>query len=353
MLTLRRPLASLAALAVAVTFVLIGALVPASCMTFSGLTVPEKKTMSVDATPEGGPPPVVGFLSLSDAAKVCSQIFKCPQLAQSVLRAIAVPLDRLNFSLCMDWVAGPVPQTRVGRTSQAETLACVAAAPTCGEAAKCLSQEIMAADDPRCVGQPVDAGDRCSPDGLAVIRCQYLDVLNCQTARYGPGSKCLKGTDGRYWCGVDRNCPPLDTCQGSLLDYCGTSGVHASINCASAGYTCGMDPDSGYNDCLTGDRLRACTAEGATCNGDVVAVCDAFNISEFDCASMGAKCAKNGSSARCARDTDQCSPLDGNLNTCTDSTLSLCVGGKPVAFDCASIGKNCVPGKGSQSGRCD
>jgi hypothetical protein len=325
------------------------------CTAFDGVTfTPDaqgpKKETGADAPP---PEEVVGYLSAANAARVCASVFKCPQLAPSVLYALAVPLDRLNYSMCMDWLAGPIPTTRVGRAVQAQTLECVARAVTCAEAGACLSQEIIAADDPRCADAGTDASDRCEPDGLGVIRCQFLDVLHCQTIKYGPGSKCLAGSPGRFWCGVDRNCPAQDSCVGSLLDYCGTSGVHASINCQSAGYTCGLDKDSGANDCLTGDRLRPCTGAGASCAGDVVSVCDGYNLSEFDCAAQGATCAKNGANARCVRDTDTCTPLDSNLHVCDGSAISLCFGGQRVRFDCASIEKRCEPGKGSQSGHCE
>jgi hypothetical protein len=294
---------------------------------------------------------------MESAARVCSAVFRCPQLAPSVLYALAVPLDRLNYSLCMDWLAGPIPDNRVGRASQAETLECVAKASTCAAAGACLSQEIIAADDPRCAdaGGP-DASDRCDPtdDNNSVIRCRFLDVLHCQTTKYGPGSTCLPGAAGRFWCGVDRKCPAQDSCIGSLLDYCGTSGVHASLNCSSAGYTCGFNEDAGYFDCLTGDRFRGCTGAGSTCSGNTVLVCDTYQYSEYDCANMGAICQKSSAqAARCVRDTDTCSPLDTNLNTCDGSKISLCVGGSRVSFDCASVEKGCVGAKGSQSGHCE
>ncbi len=303
-----------------------------------------------------GPQPTfqVGYLSLIDGARLCALASRCPQLSPSINASIAVPLDTLNFSSCLDWASGPLPSTHVGIALQAAELACAAQATTCEKAGACLSQEKLALDDPRC---PVkDAGNNpgsletCDPNG-DVIRCDVPDILHCSSGFYAPQSKCMQGDDGRSWCALDRNCVSA-SCIGNLLDYCANS-LHESVNCAAVGFTCGLDSTpGGYTDCLTGDRVKECTQTGTACDGTVIAVCDGFHRSEFDCQALGGTCSKTGSNAHCARPNDECTPFDTTVNTCAGSTISLCVGGKKASLDCAATGLQCLPGSGAQSGRC-
>jgi hypothetical protein len=98
--------------------------------------------------------------------------------------------------------------------------------------------------------------------------------------------------------------------------------------------------------------LKPCTAQGTDCAGDIVTVCDGFNLSEYNCAALGGTCSKTGGSARCKRPADGCTPFDPGLNKCTGTQISLCIGGKPATFDCASVSKQCVAGAGAQSSHC-
>jgi hypothetical protein len=178
-------------------------------------------------------------------------------------------------------------------------------------------------------------------------------VLHCTTQLYGPGSKCLSDDAGFYRCGVDNNCAGVPVCQDSLFESC-AGGVHEAINCEAAGYTCGTVADAGIIGCLTGDQVKTCDSEGATCTGDVASICDGFNISEFDCAAAGGTCVKDGANVRCARDGDKCSPLDPGLNVCDGDVIKLCVGGALTNFDCSSVNKKtCSPGTGPQSSWCE
>ena len=346
----------------------------ASCTTFSGIELPPKRSeagaparpseveASLPPEDDGGPDgkvavvPLAGYLSLADGARVCALAARCPELAPSVIESIAVPMDTLNFSSCVDWTAGALPQSHVGISLQAAQLGCAAKASTCVAAGACLSVEKLTLDDPRCpikdAGRDVGALQRCDTNGTSVIRCNVPDILHCNSGYYAPGSTCLQASDGRSFCATDKNCVST-SCIGNVLEYCG-GGLHESINCAASGYTCGLDTtvDGGYTDCLTGDRIKACPQAGTDCDGTVVAVCDGFNRSEFDCKALGGTCSKIGATARCTRPNDECTPFDANVNGCSGATITLCVGGKRTDFDCATVGMSCLPGNAQQSGRC-
>ncbi|HEX8794840.1 MAG TPA: hypothetical protein VF765_28030 [Polyangiaceae bacterium] len=336
----------------------------ASCTTFDGATVPPQDASTelpttVDAPREApaetsaGPP---GYLSVGEAATLCTLIFQCQYLASSVLQSVAVPVDPVNYSLCVHWLAGPIPTDRVGFAVQSQTFQCMAAATTCAAAGSCLSLENLAPNDPRCADAGADAAEHCGDDGGTVFRCGASYLLHCGSAYYAPGARCLTGDDGTHWCALGNNCSVQDSCLGTINDYCGVpSNLHFGVNCAYDGYTCGMalNDDSGLNNCNTGNMYLPCSNPGTSCSGStLLQVCDGQDLSNFNCASLGDTCSTQGGAAICAHSGDTCTPFDNGENQCSGSSISLCVGGHPVTFDCASIGKTCVPASGATSGHC-
>jgi hypothetical protein len=150
-------------------------------------------------------------------------------------------------------------------------------------------------------------------------------------------------------------CSVSASCIGTLFDYCAqTSNLHESVNCAYDGYTCGLatNDDSGVPGCNTGAVYKTCSSAGSTCTGDVVSVCDGYQVSEFDCAALGGTCSAKAGPALCVRSDDACSPFDPGIDTCSGTTLSLCIGGQKQALDCATLGMSCVPSAGAASGHC-
>jgi hypothetical protein len=347
----------------------------AACTTFDGLSAREggnpppndsghpgdsggsDSPVQPDATPKQ-----TSFTSLQDAVKICALAMQCPKLPQSVQASLAIPLDTMNFSLCVDWLAGPLPPNRVGVANQATELQCVAKGQTCLGALACISQEFLDDTDPRCKGLP-DAGLDAAPgtyqycdDGGSVVRCdpQFLhDVLHCNSGYYSPGSTCTRGSDGTKTCSSGADCPQT-TCSGNLLVFCGINNTHQGQNCAIEGLTCGEDvtDDSGIPTCLTTDRYVSCSAQGTDCAGPAATVCDGFQRSQFDCDALGGTCTKAAGTARCKRPNDACAPDDPTINQCSATTISLCVGGKATSIDCATVGLKCVPGNASVSGHC-
>jgi hypothetical protein len=351
----------------------------AACTTFNGLSVgdtPLDEAGAVDASFDEKAPPAdardsgnasdapskqTSFLSIEDAVRVCTLAIQCPLLPKSVQASLAVPLDILNYSLCVDWLAGPLPPNRVGVTTEGNELACVAKGTTCTKALACISQEFLDDLDPRCAGFPLDGGRDAGffqycDDAGGVVRCDpqfFHDVLHCTSGYYMPGSKCTLGSDHTKSCATGTDCPST-SCSGNLLEFCGGNDTHQAENCAIEGLTCGFDvtDDSGVPTCLTTDRAVTCTAQGTDCAGNAVSVCDGFTRSQYDCAALGGTCTKASGTARCKRADDVCAPEDPSVNQCSGSNLSLCVGGHPTSFDCARVGMKCVPGGGSLSGHC-
>lgn len=355
-----------------------------SCTTFDGLSpAPPAATQLGSA-----------YLPLKDAARVCALAFSCPNSFNGdLVSAVSIPFDTLNFSVCMHWMAGPIPTNRIGFNFQQQTLQCLAKASSCSTAYECLPFETLVPGDPRCA--PLDAGaggtagagggledasadgaedagaagasgasggggslpdERCGNDGGAIYKCQnaYKYALNCGNAYYAPGSHCVADTDGTRWCAVGDNCNVYLSCIGSLLDYCGgpDGWTHESINCAYGGRSCGQDSDSGVLDCLTGSSLRKCYTAGTTCVDSTVEVCDGLSVSLFDCSSIKATCSKSEGTARCMRNDDACKPSDPGINVCSGDVITLCVGGRKVSLDCKGAGLTCKPGAGAQSAHC-
>lgn len=343
----------------------LGVAVASSCTTFDGVSVPAVDASTGgdvvvdvaphDAGPEAEAAAAQGYLTLAEAARVCTMVFQCPLLASSILTSVAVPVDPLNYSLCMHWLAGGIPPDRVGFGVQAQTFACMAQGQTCEQAGACLSLENVAQTDPRCADAGPDAAERCADDGGTVLRCADGYLLHCSSAYYAPGSACLTGGDGRHWCAISTTCSVQVSCIGTLLDYCAaSSNLHESVNCSYDGYTCGVasNDDSGLPGCNTGSLVKPCSNAGATCAGAVVEVCDGYTDSEFDCAALGGTCSSQAGPALCVHAGDECTPYDPTVNVCSGSTIALCVGGRKQSLDCASLGLKCVPGAGAASPHC-
>lgn len=283
------------------------------------------------------------FLSLAEGAKVCSRVAECPELAPSITITCGVPIDSVNFSVCMSWVTGSIPSNRTGIPGQRAVLGCFAAADSCLAAGSCLGWEILAPGDARCPdGSPAE---RCSDDGSSVIFCGNGNrVMHCSSLAWGPGSSCVAGFEGLLWCAVGPTCNVLSTCHGNVNEYClGDAQLPVEIDCAISGNECGIDPLEGFADCLAEGRAQYCGGTGSACDADGrVTVCNGYVQSLYDCPDMGATCVQELGPPLCVRPGEACTPFDPDVNVCTGTTVKLCVGGEKIDFDCASIGKTCM-----------
>jgi len=348
----------------AVTTIVAGSIVLASaCTIFDGLTVPAEAGPDVQPTPtdggdagEGGTPGG-GYLSLADGVKFCANAFKCPYLAPSTLQSLGVPVDVAHFSGCVSWVSGPIPPDRPGIDAQRRSLECAARANGCTAAGSCMWWENIDPKDTRCNGYDGGTNGACTDEGGTLQYCKDGILAHCNSEGYIAGSSCMKGMDGTYRCAT-KVCPmnTTEACQGVYETYCGSgSNLVQGLNCAITGYTCGLDPMSGYINCLTGGQLKTCSATSVTCGGagSIVSVCDGSQVNEFNCAALGGTCDGMAALPRCKLPSDQCSPYDANVDACSGSTLSMCVGGKKTSFDCASAGLACKPAAGMVGAHCE
>jgi hypothetical protein len=332
----------------------------ASCTTFNGLSpggaVDSGGGDVTPDSPDSGPNPP-GYLSLADAARLCSRVVQCPALATDVIASTTVPVDANNYSLCLHWLTGPIPPDRVGFAAQQQAFTCMLKAATCADAAACLYEEPLSMTDPRCADAGVNPPDTCIDNGNTVLSCYYGYALHCNSPYYQSGTKCLHGMigdAGDVGCALGTNCVNGAGCS-TFYDYCGIDNLHYSLDCAVAGYSCDTAADASTV-CDTAGTYTACNTRGAMCSADMnsVTVCDGYEVSTFDCASLTPKgtCSRKDGPGRCVRPGDTCSPFDMTSNQCTQTSISLCIGGQPASFDCASIGLKCVPTAGSVSGHC-
>jgi hypothetical protein len=337
---------------------LFGAAAP-SCTTFNGLTVPAGTVdaapeiaveAAVEAAPEAGPT-LRSLASMQDAARVCALAATCPYLSPSLQASNAVPADPSNFSLCMHWLAGPFPPDRLGYALQQQAVACMANATTCEQAGTCASLEYLNPTDARCADAGTDAGPRCVDNAATVLYCGTLFAVHCGTPYYATGSKCTLGASNLYGCALGANCTVTNTCVGSsVFDECGSTDLlHYRLQCDYEGYDCSETPDGSLIGCLMGNETYPCSTLDTSCSpdGTSVRVCDGYDYSLYDCASLSGTCSNKGGGAICARPADKCTPFDASVNTCSGNVVSLCVGGQPQTFDCSSIGLTCTGASGS------
>ena len=309
-----------------------------SCTVFSDATVvPPEDAGTADVYPA----PAI-YLPFAEGARVCATAAACPEIVNSLFYSNGVPVDSVNFSQCMSWVAGPLPPSHVGIARQREALQCLAGATTCPETSRCLAYEVLGPADPRCADADGGTPPVCLESGAATLTCAaYQEVDHCTAPAFAPGSSCLQGTDGVVYCAFSQECL-ADSCAGFVLHFCREDlGLTFGYDCEVFGNTCGTDSSTGFLNCLTDGHVDPCDSPSYTCDQARVKVCQGAAYTIFDCAEFGATCSADNGPPRCVRPTDQCTPFDVDVNVCEGSTIKLCVGGERIDFDCGSIGKVC------------
>jgi hypothetical protein len=228
---------------------------------------------------------------------------------------------------------------------------------TCADAAACMYFEPLGMNDPRCADAGPNPKDRCTDNGDTILSCAGLYAVHCNSSYYQSGSKCtagLVGDAGDLGCALGQNCSSGTGC-GTYFDYCGVDTLHYAIDCAFWGGACNLTTDAAVA-CITGNAYMPCSTAGPTCSADttMVAMCDGSEVSLFDCKALDPKgtCSAKDGPARCVLPTDTCSPFGASVNQCTQTSISLCIGGQPSTFDCSQIGLKCIPAAGSFSAHC-
>jgi hypothetical protein len=313
------------------------------CTVFDGLTVPPAKI------------PYPGYLSVEDGVRACHLVHDCPLLSAAIARSIGVPASSTQFSACLSWLAGPLPATRFGLGAQAAMLACIAQANACKDAFECVYVEPLRDDDPRCNGV---VGDQCLTGGI-LLDCTTEIAQKCRTPSYGPGSECELGPFGAGRCALsicEQDSSPPPRCTSSVYVRCDpATNLRVAQDCNTVGLTCPEGAEGADAQCATADGVFPCDEPGQTLcapDGTRARVCDGALASEFDCTAMDGSCHEEKSGARCVRPTDTCSPDTVGIDVCQGSTISLCVGGQALTFDCADVGLSCIPPSGQEHGHC-
>jgi hypothetical protein len=310
------------------------------------------------ASQAGGP---VGFLDTDDAARLCAQLFQCPRLAQAIALSMALPLDTpaspLGFSSCMDWVAGPVDPERLGLAQQRAMLAAVAQAGSCAAAVAALPVQPAATSSTCSATSCADSTEvaACTPEaGTFVIPCSQSLGLLAQSGA------CFTGDAGVSVCISTGACLAGSSCSdpATLVECRPDDATFTSYNCSLSGRQC-APLGKAIADCVVpGHSLAPCLATQVrdACDGTSVLHCAgaATAQTEFDCSAVGRTCstANPPAVARCVGAADTCNPLDTSQNLCSGTQISVCVGGASIAFDCASIGLQCVAASGGATAHC-
>lgn len=312
-------------------------LLAVACPSLDGFT--GNTPSGLDASVSGG------FLSLTDAARVCAKVKTCIKLGYSIGFSLLIPMDAKTYSSCVDVLASPLPPGRLGLARQTETLKCVADAADCASAALCLPYESISSTDPRCEVE-AGTGKSCSPDKAAVYNCGTDLITHCDHGHFVGGS-CMLTSTGEAQCAAAPTCTQSASfCTGDVVEICMSSGFAFKVDCSYWGQTCGTDQAGGPNDCVLNGIAPLCTADKVQCIGDRVRACYGGYYGEIDCLAGGSKC-DAWPTAHCARPDDACQQTDLTVNACTGDVVELCVAGKRMSFDCASIGRACLTAAGS------
>jgi hypothetical protein len=317
-------------------------LLGAGCPSLDGFSGKQVQTQ-VDSGTTGS------YLSLEDAARFCSNAFKCQYLPDSTRASLLVPVDLSSYSACVDWFAAPLPPNRPGVQQQSKALTCAAQATSCPAAAACMLMEFIGPNDPRCQAGDGGVVDGCSANGASVYRCNSGTILHCDNPYYYPGSSCLVNDIDEYWCAVAGTCTGSARCKNGSLTYCGASGQTFGIDCAVLGQKCGVEQSSGSTECLVDGVVPTCTPNGLSCVKDHVRICRS-TYADYDCVALGGTCASTPE-PHCTRPTDQCASSNPEINVCAGDKISLCVAGQKRELDCASIGLKCAASSGTA--RCE
>ncbi|MGF1511488.1 MAG: trypsin-like serine protease [Myxococcota bacterium] len=171
----------------------------------------------------------------------------------------------------------------------------------------------------------------CTGDGLSESICPVTCGFN------GEGYGCI---DAPSDCG---DVPSTGRCSANTLSWC-EEGVVRQRQCDACGETCRFVPEGDTYACV----FEACGDLGSSgrCAGDtVVEYCDVSNrFRQFDCASIGQRCAVEAGRARCVVPPGTCARLGGR-GECQGDLRIFCQGADFGWDNCAAFGARCLAGE--------
>ena len=195
----------------------------------------------------------------------------------------------------------------------------------------CSATELSA----KCIGNEAVI---CGVDGVAGVNEYYdCDIRGGTCAAIN-----LEGNGGAPdygGCVVVPACSdPSDTeeCSGTTYSYTCVNGMGFGQDCASRTETCETRSTSG---CYFHDDMCGATTS-ITCNAStgVISDCENGYVETYDCSKNGLGCALDSSNnAYCL--APGCAPTTSCTPSCDadGETIHLCIGGAPLAVDCASL----------------
>ncbi len=331
-----------------------------ACTVFNGLGLPPGASVDAGGSPDAGDaaqPGYTAYLPLGQAAMVCSLVFQCSGLPESITQSIGLAFsgdaDPANYSLCVDVLAGPIDPGRPGLATQRAMLAQIAGASSCGDAASIpFVREVFDAGCPRPEACVSGAPTRCS--GGAVFQ------TSCESPLFGDASATCVVTAASEGgaAGVVASCNHTDRCgKGSvcagntIYDCEPTTGTNYTYDCSVTGRLCGIGPANlprCQDFCLS-------TLQAWDCKDGAVRLCRSTVQSEYGCTPAGGTCKTSpAGTPYCEPAGASCSHFGSKANACSGSAITLCVDGSLTTFDCSSLGagQSCREGNAVQGAHC-
>jgi hypothetical protein len=343
------------ALVVAALLVLAG-----SCTAFDNVPPPFAKTPgdggvdSGDASDAGPAFTAPGFLSLTEAAKLCSRLIACNGLGLSLTQDFRIPLNGAGYSYCVTQLATTFEPNRLGAGLVSTTLRKIVdlGDSSCQLSFNELEDQELPSGDALCAGpDAVTPPNGHCIDAKTMLWCESRGgvgtLTHCGKPSGGPTESCVT-IDGGALCSPGGLCPAA-TCEGNTLKgyletadgtrYC------REVDCSAIGLRCVVDAFDNVG-CASSDKATGTANNaGGFCEGDVYLARAYLYEGRIDCSALGARCISRRMLALCAFENAECSPFDPSVDRCKagSDVVELCVGGRRTELDCASIGKRCLP----------
>lgn len=228
----------------------------------------------------------------------------------------------------------PYPLTSVGACITYDYIdalpyfGCTRTAATCDDVGACIGEQYV--DSSQCTG--TETGWVCN--GNVALRCDSGAPYSVDCAYWG--ATCAPGTD--WPCVMSPGtCPINDSgthCSGDFRYQC-SNGSPRGWSCTSQKGVCYEDTpgDAG----CTYTRQTCTSLDVQTCNGTSMTYCNKQGYAyAYDCTAAGGTCLKTATSGFCY--APGCTSSNSCSESCSGSTMTVCVGLAPMQIDCAHYG---------------
>ncbi len=254
-------------------------------------------------------------------------------VAGCVYRASCDPLGTYTISYCLSY----------GTQTLTTVEACTYGATSCTWVDECLERGYI---------EKAAANEFCDPS-VSDWACDGNFAVYCGGSDYAFNIDCsaLGGTCTPYPLGATDSgiaaCALNDTngggcedpagefhCEGNVRYEC-IGGIKYGGDCTASDATCVESEQGGDAYCL--DSTTSCENRGASvCSDSTLNSClqDGYSVA-FDCAAAGLSCAEEG---YCLAPGCTSDDADACVESCSGTSLQVCVGGSPMLIDCNTLG---------------